>query len=150
MVILDHRFRGFIAAETSRASLLCITLMCAKTSVDVATSNGDATPLHTLFKPFADPTTLADMVWTSVAAAWLGLVLRLAMHSVVTFAGLVLEWQRASTLDQLTTRLAFYFTPRLPGTILLFSHRHLSHIQTSCSHWCQCRPPRRRPVRELV
>ncbi|RHY15630.1 hypothetical protein DYB25_010114 [Aphanomyces astaci] len=64
MVILDHRFRGFIAAETSRASLLCITLMCAKTSVDVATSNGDATPLHTLFKPFADPTTLADMVWT--------------------------------------------------------------------------------------
>ncbi|ETV67175.1 hypothetical protein H257_16571 [Aphanomyces astaci] len=111
MVVLDHRFRGFIAAETSSASLLCITLMCAKTSVDVATSNGDATPLHTLFKPFADPTTLADMVWTVLIKC---LVLRLVMHSVVTFAGLVLEWQRASTLDQLTTRLAFYFTPRLP------------------------------------
>ncbi|RQM31036.1 hypothetical protein B5M09_013526 [Aphanomyces astaci] len=63
MVALDHHFRGFVAAETSPVSLVCIALVCAKTSADMSTFNGDATPLHMLFKPIPDQTSHADVVW---------------------------------------------------------------------------------------
>ncbi|RHY85250.1 hypothetical protein DYB37_007116 [Aphanomyces astaci] len=63
MVALDRHFRGFVAAETSPVSRVCIALVCAKTSADMSTFNGDATPLHMLFKPIPDQTSHADVVW---------------------------------------------------------------------------------------
>ncbi|KAF0775249.1 hypothetical protein AaE_001051, partial [Aphanomyces astaci] len=101
MVALDHRFRGFVAVETSPVSLVCIALLSARTSFDMSTFNGDATPLHTLFKPIPDQTNLADFVWMvlskstidRVADAWVGLVLRLASLSFEAVVGLILVLQ---------------------------------------------------------
>ncbi|KAF0774888.1 hypothetical protein AaE_001412, partial [Aphanomyces astaci] len=90
LITLDRRFRGFIAAEDGKGSRVCIALFCARMAFDMSASNGDATPLHTLFKPIPDPPNLADMVWRIMVK---GLVLRLVTLSVEAFAGLLLQWQ---------------------------------------------------------
>ncbi|KAF0775128.1 hypothetical protein AaE_001172 [Aphanomyces astaci] len=90
MVALDRHFRGFVAAETSSVSRVCIALVCAKTSADMSTFNGDATPLHMLFKPIPDQTSHADVVWMVLGKC---LVLRLVSLSIEIFLGLVLVWR---------------------------------------------------------
>ncbi|RLO11322.1 hypothetical protein DYB28_010130, partial [Aphanomyces astaci] len=119
MVALDHRFRGFVAVETSPVSLVCIALLSARTSFDMSTFNGDATPLHTLFKPIPDQTNLADFVWMVLSKC---LVLRLASLSFEAVVGLILVLQsmyHPCTPNRLTTAgHAITVTPRLPRKIL--------------------------------
>ncbi|RHY45253.1 hypothetical protein DYB38_011154 [Aphanomyces astaci] len=119
MVALDYRFRGFVAVETSPVSLVCIALLSARTSFDMSTFNGDATPLHTLFKPIPDQTNLADFVWMVLSKC---LVLRLASLSFEAVVGLILVLQsmyHPCTPNRLTTAgHAITVTPRLPSKIL--------------------------------
>ncbi|RHZ28538.1 hypothetical protein DYB26_010280 [Aphanomyces astaci] len=119
MVALDHRFRGFVAVETSPVSLVCIALLSARTSFDMSTFNGDATPLHTLFKPIPDQTNLADFVWMVLSKC---LVLRLASLSFEAVVGLILVLQsmyHPCTPNRLTTAgHTITVTPRLPSKIL--------------------------------
>ncbi|RHY98921.1 hypothetical protein DYB26_009444 [Aphanomyces astaci] len=91
MVALDRHFRGFVAAETSPVSRVCIALVCAKTSADMSTFNGDATPLHMLFKPIPDQTSHADVVWMVLGKFTTGNVAEMFKVTILCTRGLVDE-----------------------------------------------------------
>ncbi|RHY13192.1 hypothetical protein DYB25_003861, partial [Aphanomyces astaci] len=122
MVAVDHRIRGFIAAEDGAVPRVFLALLCARTAFDMSAYNGDATPLHTLFKRIPDPISLADMVWMVMVK---GVMLRLVSLSIEVFAGLLREWQSMVTKRVVRMFMRFKGIPSPPGKSPLQPRRHL-------------------------
>ncbi|ETV68767.1 hypothetical protein, variant [Aphanomyces astaci] len=113
MVAVDHRIRGFIAAEDGAVPRVFLALLCARMAFDMSAYNGDATPLHTLFKRIPDPISLADMVWMVIVK---GVMLRLVSLSIEVFAGLLREWQSMVTKRVVRMFMRFKGIPSPPDT----------------------------------
>ncbi|ETV68742.1 hypothetical protein, variant [Aphanomyces astaci] len=113
MVAVDHRIRGFIAAEDGAVPRVFLALLCARMAFDMSAYNGDATPLHTLFKRIPDPISLADMVWMVMVK---GVMLRLVSLSIEVFAGLLREWQSMVTKRVVRMFMRFKGIPSPPDT----------------------------------
>ncbi|RHY79256.1 hypothetical protein DYB26_000372 [Aphanomyces astaci] len=122
MVAVDHRIRGFIAAEDGAVPRVFLALLCARTAFDMSAYTGDATPLHTLFKRIPDPISLADMVWMVMVK---GVMLRLVSLSIEVFAGLLREWQSMVTKPVVRMFMRFKCIPSPPGKSPLQPRRHL-------------------------
>ncbi|RHY44308.1 hypothetical protein DYB34_001757, partial [Aphanomyces astaci] len=122
MVAVDHRIRGFIAAEDGAVPRVFLALLCARTAFDMSAYSGDATPLHTLFKRIPDPISLADMVWMVMVK---GVMLRLVSLSIEVFAGLLREWQSMVTKRVVRMFMRFKGIPSPPGKSPLQPRRHL-------------------------
>ncbi|RQM26878.1 hypothetical protein B5M09_003031 [Aphanomyces astaci] len=122
MVAVDHRIRGFIAAEDGAVPRVFLALLCARMAFDMSAYNGDATPLHTLFKRIPDPISLADMVWMVMVK---GVMLRLVSLSIEVFAGLLREWQSMVTKRVVRMFMRFKGIPSPPGNSPLQPRRHL-------------------------
>ncbi|KAF0705676.1 hypothetical protein AaE_014410, partial [Aphanomyces astaci] len=113
MVAVDHRIRGFIAAEDGAVPRVFLALLCARMAFDMSAYSGDATPLHTLFKRIPDPISLADMVWMVMVK---GVMLRLVSLSIEVFAGLLREWQSMVTKRVVRMFMRFKGIPSPPDT----------------------------------
>ncbi|RHY91886.1 hypothetical protein DYB26_015725 [Aphanomyces astaci] len=122
MVAVDHRIRGFIAAEDGAVPRVFLALLCARMAFDMSAYNGDATPLHTLFKRIPDPISLADMVWMVMVK---GVMLRLVSLSIEVFAGLLREWQSMVTKRVVRMFMRFKGIPSPLGKSPLQPRRHL-------------------------
>ncbi|ETW07470.1 hypothetical protein H310_01980 [Aphanomyces invadans] len=88
IIALDQRFRAQVAMKdkASTSALSGIFLVSAVDAFALSALNGDLTPLHTLCKAVADPSSLADVVWTVMIN---DLILRLASFMAKIVVALV-------------------------------------------------------------